>query len=117
MQIDILQQKIAARWSDQFLSQKLALGELTLEVAPEHLHSICLALRDESDFKFEQLIDVCGVDYLHYGLAEWETEEATLTGYSRGVDSVSHQQTAGNVPNPLLPSALHAGAIPASADW
>lgn len=87
MQIDTLQQKVAARWSDEFLSQQVKLGELTIEVAPQHLHSVCLALRDESDFKFEQLIDVCGVDYLHYGLAEWETEDATLTGYSRGVNS------------------------------
>jgi NADH-quinone oxidoreductase subunit C len=31
-------------------------------------------------------VDVCGVDYLQYGLSEWETEEATLTGFERGVD-------------------------------
>jgi NADH-quinone oxidoreductase subunit C len=32
------------------------------------------------------LVDVCGVDYLHYGRGEWETYEATATGFERGVD-------------------------------
>lgn len=86
MQIDILQEKLNARWGNQLLSSQIKLGELTVEIAPENLHTFCLALRDENDFKFEQLIDVCGVDYLHYGLSEWQTKDATLTGYSRGVE-------------------------------
>ena len=40
-------------------------------------------------FGFEQLIDLCGVDYLLYGKDEWATEESTNTGYSRGVDEAS----------------------------
>ena len=47
---------------------------------------VCLALRDEPEFDFKLLIDVCGVDYLHYGLSEWETESATATGFERGVE-------------------------------
>ncbi len=42
-------------------------GELTIEVAPARAHDVCLALRDEPGFHFEQLIDLCGVDYLSYG--------------------------------------------------
>jgi NADH-quinone oxidoreductase subunit C len=30
-------------------------------------------------------MDVCGVDYLQHGRAEWKTEHATLSGFSRGV--------------------------------
>ncbi len=42
-------------------------GELTIEVAAARVHDVCLALRDEPGFRFEQLIDLCGVDYLGYG--------------------------------------------------
>lgn len=63
----------------------VAYGQITLELLPEHLLEVCQALRDEEEFSFEQLIDVCGVDYLAYGLADWETEETTTTGFSRGV--------------------------------
>lgn len=86
MQIETLQEKLNARWGSQLLSSQIKLGELTVEIAPENLHAFCLGLRDENDFKFEQLIDVCGVDYLHYGLSEWQTTDSTLTGYSRGVE-------------------------------
>ena len=42
-------------------------GEVTVEVQRAHLLQVCKALRDEPAFAFAQLIDLCGVDYLHYG--------------------------------------------------
>ncbi|MDR2877308.1 MAG: NADH-quinone oxidoreductase subunit C [Chromatiales bacterium] len=45
----------------------IANAELTVELRPEHLHDVCLTLRDEPRFGFELLIDLCGVDYLSYG--------------------------------------------------
>jgi NADH-quinone oxidoreductase subunit C len=59
--------------------------ELTIEVKPEHLLDFCRALRDEPDFDFKLLLDVCGIDYLHYGLDDWQTESTTATGFGRGV--------------------------------
>ena len=62
-------------------------GELGYQVAPEHLLHCCQVLRDGEAFKFEMLMDVCGVDYLGYGRDEWDTADATSTGFSRGVSS------------------------------
>ncbi len=42
-------------------------GELTVEVARDRIVSVCEMLRDDPAFQFEQLIDLCGVDFLHYG--------------------------------------------------
>ena len=61
-------------------------GEVTLVVPAPQLLTVCQRLRDHEDFRFEQLIDVCGVDYAAYGKAEWETEGASSTGFGRGVD-------------------------------
>jgi NADH-quinone oxidoreductase subunit C len=60
--------------------------ELGYEVQPEDLKQVCLALRDTPELKFEILIDVAGIDYLDYGLAEWKTFSATTSGFSRGVN-------------------------------
>lgn len=49
----------------------VAVGELTIEVAPQHLHEVSLALRDEAEFHCEELIDLSGVDYLEYGNGNW----------------------------------------------
>jgi NADH-quinone oxidoreductase subunit C len=82
--IDTLQAKVQARFSPLLERIQVECGELTIEVAAQHLLEVCLALRDEPDFDFKLLVDVCGVDYLHYGMTEWETESATETGFERG---------------------------------
>src|SRR3990167_7992821 len=57
---------------------------VTIELLPDNLLFVCKTLRDE--FKFELLLDVCGVDYADYGITHWRTEETTQSGFSRGVD-------------------------------
>lgn len=66
---------LAARIEERFRGlvsgTTVAVGELTVEVAPQHLHDVCTALRDEAPFGCEELIDLCGVDYLDYGNGQW----------------------------------------------
>lgn len=59
-------------------------GEVTLEVPAAQWHDTGLALRDE--LGFEQLVDLCGVDYLGYGSDEWDTDDVSSQGFSRGVE-------------------------------
>jgi NADH-quinone oxidoreductase subunit C len=63
-----------------------ARGELTLVVPRERLLAVAGALREHADFRFEQLMDVCGIDYAAYGRSEWATVDASTTGFGRGVD-------------------------------
>jgi NADH-quinone oxidoreductase subunit C len=76
-----LQQAFAARLK----SNVVAHGEVTIEVSSDDLVEVCTKLRDEPKFGFDQLIDVCGVDYSEYGSNEWATDESSSTGFSRGV--------------------------------
>jgi NADH-quinone oxidoreductase subunit C len=62
-----------------------ACGELTISVAAGDLHEICQLLRDDEHCAFEQLIDLCGVDYSQYGEDEWATSKPSSSGFSRGV--------------------------------
>jgi NADH-quinone oxidoreductase subunit C len=59
--------------------------ELTYEVRPADLLQVAAALRDRPGLEFKMCMDVCAVDYLQHGRAEWKTEPATLSGFSRGV--------------------------------
>jgi len=63
-------------------------GILSLETGVGAWLEIARALRDEDDFAFDQLTDLCGVDYLGYGQSEWETSDATDTGFGRGVEAL-----------------------------
>ena len=63
-------------------------AEVTVEVVPPVLRTVCLELRDGDGLQFGQLVDLCGVDYLDYGRADWATSEsATGQGFSRGVQT------------------------------
>jgi NADH-quinone oxidoreductase subunit C len=84
--INILYARLTERFGNVIQHAHLAFDEITLTIARDDLHRVALALRDEKDFAFNLLVDVCGVDYLDYGRGEWETEEATTTGFERGVD-------------------------------
>lgn len=81
--------RLASQLSEYFgkgiTAPVVALGETTIEVSSDNMSQVFQSLRDESPFNFDQLIDLCGVDYSAYGCAEWETASATSEGFSRGV--------------------------------
>ena len=77
--------KLTARFGEDLLScVRAPHGEITIEVPSARIVEISMALRDEPEFAFEQLIDLCGVDYVAYGEVEWQTQAATEQGFSRG---------------------------------
>ncbi|MCH9689239.1 MAG: NADH-quinone oxidoreductase subunit C [Gammaproteobacteria bacterium] len=82
-----LHDALRARWGASGCDITEAFGELTAIIDSSALLPVMAELRDHPDFAFDMLIDVCGVDYLHYGLAEWETDAASATGFSRAVDA------------------------------
>ena len=75
--------RLRARFPDALVSVAEPRGEVGIEVDPAQWLATALALRDE--FGFEQLTDVCGVDYLTWGSDEWNTDPSSQ-GFSRGVE-------------------------------
>ncbi|GIS85809.1 MAG: hypothetical protein CM1200mP17_03770 [Woeseia sp.] len=55
-------------------------------VEQSDLVNICKILKTDSELDYSILIDICAVDYLTYGQADWVTNDATKTGYSRAVE-------------------------------
>lgn len=65
--LEILHKTLTERLGDQ-LKITVAHGEVTVEIPAEKWVQTCTALRDEPSLSFEQGIDLCGVDYLTYGV-------------------------------------------------
>jgi NADH-quinone oxidoreductase subunit C len=82
--LEQLAETVSARFGDKLERVPSRCGELTFEVAAASLLEVCLALRDEPEWRFEQLVDLTGVDYLDYGRVEWTTQSATGSSFSRG---------------------------------
>lgn len=84
-----LQQAINQHLSGKIIESNIYVGELTIEVDKSELLFVAETLRDHDDFQFEQLIDLCGVDYLTYGQDEWSTNEASSSGFERGRETIT----------------------------
>src|ERR1035438_7167155 len=70
--LDTLQAALTTRLGARANKLERAFGELTLTVAAADYLDTALLLRDDADFSFEQLVDVCGVDYSGYRDEPWE---------------------------------------------
>ncbi len=69
--LETLSQNLQKHFGDKLKSLKLALGELTVEVAAADYLALMTSLRDEPDLGFEEMVDLCGVDYSTYGDGAW----------------------------------------------
>ena len=69
---EILTAALQAALGDKLASVVTALGEVTAVVKQENLLAAAALLRDAPELRFEELIDLCGVDYLHYGDGAWD---------------------------------------------
>ncbi|KAF1687749.1 NADH-quinone oxidoreductase subunit C [Pseudoxanthomonas broegbernensis] len=113
----------AQRLRERFPGAQVAVaesrGEITLEAAGQDWLATCLALRDE--FGFEQLTDLCGIDYMGFGSDEWDTDDVSSGGFSRGVEGKgagrfawgerTSEQTAGSIDDILVPERRFAAVV------
>lgn len=81
-----LAQQLRSELMTSLKSVTTAHNEVTIECELADLKALLYQLRDHSSFGFDQLIDLCAVDYLLYGVYDWETNSATQNGFSRGVE-------------------------------
>jgi NADH-quinone oxidoreductase subunit C len=106
-------ERLKARLQGRLVSVHEALGETTVELAPDTWAESARLLRDDAEFSFEQMIDLCGVDFLGYGSDEWETTDVSSEGFSRGVEGAGpgrftwEQRPRGNGPERRYAVVVH----------
>jgi len=79
-------EKFSTRFGSDVDVVDMKSGIPTVEIAVTNWLEVCRQLRDDDEFAYGQLTDLCGVDHLGYGESEWETGDATAEGFSRGVE-------------------------------
>ena len=83
-----LSEQLAECFGDRIEILDSGPGMVTIQISVDDWLEVAQTLRDDSRFLFQQLSDLCGVDYLGYGQVEWETTDATHEGFSRGVEGL-----------------------------
>lgn len=95
---DYLFEQLKSELASHISDITVTYDEITIECNIPNLKLLMLELRDLEPFSFDQLIDLCAVDYLLYGEYDWETDSATESGFSRGVERQEAKAYALNRP-------------------
>ncbi len=70
--LELLSAQLKLALGAQLSNLSVELSEITIECKVDHLLEVCAKLRDHAELKFEQLIDLCGVDYSDYKEGQYE---------------------------------------------
>ena len=70
--LDRLQAALTSALGSQLREMTVDRGEVTITVAASDYLAVAARLRDDAELKFEQLIDLCGVDYSTFKDQPWD---------------------------------------------
>jgi len=93
------------------------LGELTLIIKPQAYAAAMRTLRDHPDCRFEQLIDLCGMDYSDYGDGAWEGARFAVVVHLLSVSNNQRVRVRVFCPDDDLPVVASVVDIWPSANW
>ena len=114
---EALQTQITETLGTKARSVTVALGEVTVVVpAADYLEAARL-LRDAPGCRFEQLIDLCGMDYSDYREGEWEGERFCVVSHLLSVSLNQRVRLKVFVPNEDLPVVDSLTGIWNAATW
>ena len=79
--LDNLEAALHSALGDHIVSLINALGEITVVIKDSNYLSAMRVLRDHPDTRFEQLLDLAGVDYSTYGDGAWEGKRFAVVSH------------------------------------
>lgn len=115
--IEILEAALRNALGDQIRSLTVALGEVTVVVGASDYLAAMRVLRDHADLRFEELIDLCGVDYSTYGDGVWDGPRFAVVSHLLSVANNWRLRVRVFAPEDELPVVASVTEIWASANW
>ena len=114
---EALRDAIVAVLGDKAQHVSIALGEVTVTVSPDQYTAAMKMLRDAPGCQFEQLIDLCGVDYSTYGDGRWEGARYAVVSHLLSVSLNQRVRLKVFAPDDGLPLVDSVTGIWSAANW
>lgn len=115
--LDALSQNLQQHLGDRLKSVKIAHGEVTIEVGRDDYLFVMETLRDQPDLRFEELIDLCGVDYSTYAETAREAPRFAAVSHLLSISKNWRLRVRCFAPDDDFPSVPSVTEIWNVADW
>ena len=115
--LDKLQAALQAVLGDKIKAFKRERGEITLTVAAAHYADVALTLRDDATLKFEQLIDLCGIDYSSWKDRPWDGPRYAVVSHFLSVSLNWRVRLRVFAPDDDVPVLASLTEVWAAANW
>ena len=115
--LDQLHAALTTVLGEHILSITNALGEITIVVKSADYLLAMQTLRDHTDLHFEQLIDLCGVDYSEYGDGGWDGARFAVTSHLLSIAHNWRVRVRTFAPDDDLPLVASVSGLWSAANW
>ncbi|MES2264394.1 MAG: NADH-quinone oxidoreductase subunit C [Pseudomonadota bacterium] len=115
-QLEVLQDALGTALGER-ASIVSALGEITIVVKAADYLAVMLTLRDHPALAFEQIIDLCGVDYLNYGEGTWDGLRFAVVSHLLSVKHNWRLRVRTFCPDDDMPLVASVTAVWRAANW
>ncbi|HWP19711.1 MAG TPA: NADH-quinone oxidoreductase subunit C [Burkholderiaceae bacterium] len=115
--IDTLQAQLQGVLGDKLKHVKLAKGELTVTVAAADYLEVMRTLRDHPELAFEQMIDLCGMDYSTYGDGRYDGPRFAVVVHLLSIGKNWRLRVRSFCPDDDLPMIPSITEIWSAANW
>lgn len=115
--IETLLESLKSALTERTTSMAEYVDEVTIECKAGDVLEVCTILRDHPALKFEQLMDLCGVDYADYGEGTWNGLRFAVVYHFLSISlnqRVRLRVFAADEDFPVLPTVTH---IWSAANW
>jgi NADH-quinone oxidoreductase subunit C len=115
--LETLEAAVRNALGDDLQSLTVAFGEITIIVKATNYLSAMRVLRDHADTRFEELIDLCGVDYSTYGDGAWDGARFAAVSHLLSIEHNWRLRVRVFAPDDEMPMLASLTDIWSSANW
>jgi len=115
--LETLSQSLQAQLGERLKSLKVALGEVTIEVDAADYLAVMKELRDSEELAFDELIDLCGLDYSTYGNDTWAGKRYAVVVHLLSVAKNWRLRVRTFAPDDAFPVVDSVTSVWSAANW
>jgi NADH-quinone oxidoreductase subunit C len=117
LKLDTLQAALTAQLGDAITKLVRDRGEITIHVPAARYLEVATQLRDNPALKFEQLMDLCGVDFAQYKDEAWDGPRYCVVSHLLSVTHNWRVRLKVFAPDDELPAVASVNGVWGSANW